>query len=168
MRYRVVRVWEKDPEAVLAGPLATLPLAPLADVSEDRLPDVVQRMEQRIDTEAVAEAVGMLWTTTYLLMGLKYDPELTRQLLKGVRAMKESATYQAILEEGEERGILKGEILTLRKVLLRQGTRRFGAPDALTLAAIEAIESADILEALVDRVSDVENWPDLLNGKHNN
>lgn len=119
-------------------------------------------MEARIDTEAPTEDIGMLWTTTFLLMGLKYEPELTQLLLKGVRAMKESSTYQALLAEGEERGILKGEALALRKILIRQGTRRFGAPDAQTQSAIEAITSIDVLEALIDRVFDVESWEDLL------
>jgi predicted transposase YdaD len=161
LRYRVVRVWEKAVEEVLRGELATLPLAPLAHVSENELPEVVRQMEARIDTEASAEDAGMLWTTTFLLMGLKYERELTRQLLKGVRAMKESTTYQAILEEGEERGILKGRIQAMKEILLRQGTRRFGAPDAQTQSAIEAIASTDVLEALIDRVFDVESWEDL-------
>jgi len=42
----------------------------------------------------------MLWTATYVLMGLKYPSAFTEQLLRGVRQMKESVTYQAILAEG--------------------------------------------------------------------
>jgi len=72
--------------------------------------------------------------------------------------MKESATYQSIVEEGEA----KGRAEEARKILLRQGGRRFGAPDARTQGAIEAITSVEQLEALLDRVLEVENWTDLL------
>src|SRR5712691_5118076 len=37
-------------------------------------------------------------------LGLRYPRDLTAELLRGVRAMKESVTYQAILEEGREEG----------------------------------------------------------------
>jgi predicted transposase YdaD len=62
--YRVVRIWEKSPQELLNAPLALLPLAPLTDVSADDLPNVVQRMEERIDAEAPVEERGLLWTTT--------------------------------------------------------------------------------------------------------
>ena len=162
LRYRVIRVWEKPVEEVLRGDLATLPLAPLSRVSPKALPGVVRSMEERIDRDARPEDVGMLWTTTFLLMGLKYKAEFTQQLLKGVLAMKESTTYQFILEEGR----VEGELRAARKILLRQGIRRFGVPDAQTQSALEEITSADILEALIDRISDVENWKDLLT-EHN-
>lgn len=43
-RYRVVRVWQQPIDQVLAGALATLPLAPLAAGADDILPEVVRRM----------------------------------------------------------------------------------------------------------------------------
>lgn len=158
MRYRVVRVWEKDPDEVLNGPLATLPLAPLADVSADELPGIVRRMEGRIETEALPEDRGVLWTTTFLLLGLKYDPEFSRQRLKGVLAMKEPSTYQHILQEGRA----EGELQEARKILLRLGTRRLGPPDEPTQAALEAITSLERLEQLTDRILEVESWSELL------
>jgi hypothetical protein len=45
LRYRVVRVWEKAVEEVLQGGLAALPLAPLANVSENELPAIVKQKE---------------------------------------------------------------------------------------------------------------------------
>jgi len=68
----------------ITGWLSDLAIGPARDVSENELPAVVKRMETKIDTEAPAESVEMLWTTTYLLMGLKYEPKLTRQVLQGV------------------------------------------------------------------------------------
>ena len=67
--YRLVRVWEMPVSVILAGSLATLPLAPIADVTENQLPDIVRTMETRIDREADPGERGLLWTATALLMG---------------------------------------------------------------------------------------------------
>jgi hypothetical protein len=91
-------------------------------------------------------------------MGLRYPRAFSEQLLKGVRAMKESVTYQAIIEEGEA----IGEVRAARAILLRLGSRRFGPPDARTRTAIDAITSAERLEQLTERILDVENWDELL------
>jgi hypothetical protein len=50
--YQVVRVWEMPVKLLLAGGLGTLPLAPLAKVTTEGLPDVIQRMKERIGQEA--------------------------------------------------------------------------------------------------------------------
>ncbi|HEY8749106.1 MAG TPA: hypothetical protein VIM11_14075 [Tepidisphaeraceae bacterium] len=50
--------------------------------------------------------------------------------------MKESVTYQAIIEEGEAKGIVKGmvkgnaegRVEEARSLVLRLGNRRFGPP----------------------------------------
>jgi hypothetical protein len=73
-------------------------------------------------------------------MGVRYPDDLVNQLLEGIQTMRESTTYQAILREGR----ITGE----QKLLLRLGTKRFGEPDATTVAAIEAIQDIDRLEAL--------------------
>jgi len=149
-RYRVVRVYEQPVEAILTGGLTTLPLAPLADLSGSAVGDVVRRMGARIDAEAAPAEAGMLWTATYVLMGLRYPSALTEQLLRGVRQMKESVTYQAILAEG------------VRDVILRQGVKRFGAPSAQAQAALAAITSVERLEQLAERLLEVETWDELL------
>lgn len=181
-QYHVVRVWEKPVEEVLAGGLATLPLAPLADVSLEALPEVVRHMEARMDREAPPGEAGILWTATYLLMGLRYERAVIHQLLRGVRGMKESTTYREILEEGEilglKRGLREGEARGLvqgkaagraegkaeeaRGLLLLLGTKRFGLPDAPTQAILEAITSLERLEQLAERLLEVENWQELL------
>lgn len=164
-RFRTVRVWQQPVEAILEGGVGLLPLAPLCAVGEDALPGVIRQMAVRIEAEAPEEA-GTLWTSTFVLMGLRYASEFAVQLLKGVRGMEESVTYQAILEEGAARGEAKGKAIGKvegeRNLLLRLGTQRFGAPDASTRAALEAITSVERLEALGDRLLKVENWAELL------
>ena len=144
-------------QAFLQGGVGTLPLAPLCDITPEALPAVIRQMEQQIDTKAPGEA-GTLWTSAYILMGLRYPPEFAARLLKGVRAMKESRTYQAILEEGEAKGRVEGE----RNLLLRLGSKRFGQPDAPTLETIQAIASLEQLEQLGEKLLEAESWAELM------
>jgi predicted transposase YdaD len=157
--YRVVRLWDENPEDYLTAAVNLVPLAPLTDVAESALPDLVRRMAERINAEPDPRA-EMLWTATYLLMGLSYSEETVSQLLEGVAKMQESTTYQALLRKGRDEGLITGE----QKILVRQGTKRFGAPDNTVLAAIEAIRDVQQLERLSERIldPDVRDWNSLL------
>ena len=106
-RYQIVRIWQLPVETCLDGGLGLVPLAPLGAVTEAELPAVIGRMRQRIDHEATAEEAATLWTAADVLMGLRYSRELVSELLRGVQNMKESVTYQAIVEEGVEKGRLE-------------------------------------------------------------
>jgi len=105
---------------------------------------------------------------TYLLLGLRVSDRVALQLLEGVQNMRESTTYQAILQEGREVGLIEGrEVGRLgeaQRLLLLQGEVRFGTPDAAIRGAIEAIHDLDRLERIGRRVVDpnVQNWEDLL------
>ena len=87
--------------------------------------------------------------------------------------MKESVTYQKILREGREglaeglakgltQGQAKGRAEEARRILRRQGTRRFGKPDTHIEAALDAIADLERLEQLTDRVLEVTAWEELL------
>ncbi len=153
-RYRVVRLWQQPVETVLAGGVGTLPLAPLCQVAAPELPAVIDRMGARIQAEATPAEAAVLWTSTYILMGLRYPLEVAAHLLRGVRDMRESSTYQAILDEGR----VEGE----RRALLLLGTKRFGPPDAPTREVIERLDSPGKLERLTERLLDVSSWDELL------
>jgi hypothetical protein len=160
--YGVVRVWELNVTEVLSGGVSTLPFAPIADVPRDALPAVVREMERRIDAEVPDEyQAGELWVATYVLLGLKYEKPFNAQLLKGVRRMKESVTYQAILEEGRVEGLVEGELREARRILLRVGAKRLGEPAEVVSARIQAVESREELETLIERVAEVESWGEL-------
>jgi predicted transposase YdaD len=107
------------------------------------------------------EEVGV----TAVLLGLRYSSELSAQLFRGVVSMKESSTYQAIVEEGRAEGIARGKaegaIAEAKKVLRLQGEQAFGAPDAATLAAIERLNDLERLEDLLKRVRTADGWADL-------
>lgn len=161
-RYLAVRVWEHPVDEVLTGELGTLPLAPISAVPTAALPDVIDRMDNRILQEATPSEAGTLWTATYILMGLRYPPGMTEQLLRRVRDMRESATYQAIVEEGRARGLVEGRAEEARAMLLRQGRKRFGPPDAHVLAMLDGINNRERLEELGERLLDVSTWDELL------
>ena len=68
--------------------------------------------------------------------------------------MHDSDTYQAILEEGEVRGV--------RWAILRLGRQRFSAPADESLKTLQDINDLERLELISDRVLDVSTWQDLL------
>jgi hypothetical protein len=157
--YEVVRLWQQPVEAFLTGPLATVPLAPLCQLSqhlseEEALRLVVERVLERLQQEAPPERVRQLLTAAYILTGLRTNPEVARGLFQGVRAMRESSTYQAILDEGR----IEGKQTTL----LRQGCKRFGEPDEATRQRLLAVTSVERLDALSERLLDVGSWQELL------
>jgi hypothetical protein len=103
----------------------------------------------------IEQMMTELWTATKVLLGLRYQAKLIEQLLQGVRAMKESTTYQAIKAEGR--------LEEVRRLLFRVGEERFvTGPTPEQQAVIEAITDADRLEELVIRTLHVGTWAELL------
>jgi len=160
LRYRILRVWEVPPEKWLAGGLGVVPLAPLGDVPQEELSGVNTRMKQRLGREP--RRAAELWAATYILMGLRYEPALVQTLLQGVVAMKESTTYQAIIEEGVAEGLSKGKLEEARTILLLQGRRRLGEPSAEALATLDALTDVHQLEELSLRLLESGSWQELL------
>lgn len=169
--FEVVRLWQVPVERLLASGLGTLPLAALGQMPEgqtldEALPEVVARLVQRIETETGAEQERLLLTASYVLMGLRLSHERAIELFQGVGKMRDSTTYQAILDEGRAEGLTKGrvegEVKEARKVLLRLGRKHLGEPSSTTEAAVQAIHDVDHLELLIERVMEVANWQELL------
>jgi hypothetical protein len=154
LRYRVLRVWQLPVESLLAGGIGTLPLAPVSDVSEARVPEVIRRMKERLSHERRRRRVRDLWAVTYVLLGLRYSDAFADLLFQEVLGMEESTTYQAIVR--------KGRISEARQFVLRLGRKRFGSPDDATEAALNAIEDVEKLEELGERILDVGSWEELL------
>ena len=55
-----------------------------------------------------------------------------------------------------------GEIRGERRIVLHLGTSLFGAPDADTLAKLEAIQSPEFLEELGLRLVKAKSWEEVL------
>lgn len=75
--------------------------------------------------------------------------------------MRESSTYQAILEEGRTEGRTEGAVAEAKRVLRLQGDAAFGPPDARTAALIEQLNDLVRLEELLTRVRTAGSWRDL-------
>jgi predicted transposase YdaD len=141
--------------------LATLPLAPLTDAAASCLSETLARMDARLLAEASTEERKDLWTGTFVLLGLRYPRESVAQLFRGIAAMKESDTYQAILEEGLERGLEQGALQGALRVLFVVGTPRLGEPDATIRQRLEAADSVEQVGEWVRQISSAESWSDL-------
>jgi predicted transposase YdaD len=177
-RYQVVRVWEQPVEEILRGGLGTLPLAPLSKVRTNDLPGIFERLAKRLEGETPPSERDTLWVATYVLMGLRYPLDFTKELFRGVQAMKESVTYQAIVAEGlaegrakgraegraegRVEGLAKGKIEGMKQALFLQGRKRLGRIDAESKAAIDAIGDLHQLEKLTERLLQVPSWKELL------
>jgi predicted transposase YdaD len=161
--YEVILLWERPVEELLSSGLATLPLAPLCRLPEgmsleDGMRWVLSRIFERLDREGAPALVRRLLTATFVLMGLRLERNQVRTLFQGVRVMRESDTYQAILDEGEARG--------LQNTLLRLGRKRFGEPDEGVRQAILAITDLGQLARLTEDLLDVSTWRELLARVH--
>ena len=172
--YDVIRLWLIPVEMILEGEIGILPLAPVSSVPKSKLKQVLRRMEERVNAELPPEDRDVFWTTTYLMMGLRYENEQSINLLKGVIGMTNSTTYMAIIQEGieigESRGEVRGkaegkaegEVSGLKSAVLRIGGKRFGPPSDEVKAQIESIIALEKIQELTDRILFVDTWTELL------
>lgn len=157
-RYQVLRLWEAQANGLLEGGIGLLPLATLTDDAATKLPRVLTRIRARIEGEVPDPSLaGTLWTATDVLMGLRYEKGLVEGLLRGVFTMKESVTYQAIVQEGE--------VKALRAMLQRLGGKKFGPPPEPIREMIDSTEDQQVLEAWCERVLETQSWQELLNNR---
>jgi hypothetical protein len=158
---QLVPLWERTAEDLLAGALGTTPLAMLGALPEgveltDGLTAVAQRLIERLEREASHEQKRKLLTSAFVLTGLRVQRDVARQIFRGVRAMRDSDTYLAIIDEGREE--------EAKKVILRQGQKRLGPADDATKARLSGITDPARLDRLIDRLFDATatGWQDLL------
>jgi predicted transposase YdaD len=162
-RHDVIRVWELPPERFLKGALGVLPFAPISAVTRTDLPEVLQEVKRRLQRDAPPSHVNKLWTAVYVLMGLRYQETVIDTLLKEVIGMEDSVTYQAIIAKGEAKGLKKGAITALQRVLVLLGQDQFGKPaGARVKTTIEKMDDPEELERLTVRVPHVKSWEELL------
>jgi hypothetical protein len=154
LRYEPIRVWQLPVQRLLAGGPGTLALAPISDVPEGEVRNVIGRMKERLNGPKAPRRAKDIWAATYVLLGLRYSDEFAHALFEEVLGMEESATYQAIVRRGRAE--------EARRMLVLVGEPKFGPPDAATRAAIENISEIAKLEELGVRLSTVDSWQELL------
>ena len=90
--------------------------------------------------------------------------------------MRESTTYQALINEGKNEGRVEGRVEgraegrvegrveSRTEDVLRLGTRRLGKPPQKTRALILSIRDESRLNELFDRAIDASSWNEIVNG----
>jgi len=104
-RFNLIRMWEQSPE-ILQKYLGLLPLAVLAKTSNPE--QILKQVVEQIEAVTDQRLQNNLAASTYLISGLILEKELVQKLFRS-KVMRESVTYQAVLEEGREEGKAEGE-----------------------------------------------------------
>ncbi len=157
-RFGVLKIWELPLDLILKGGLGILPLAPLADLGPASPESVMRDLEKRFRDECQPGQAADLWAATWLLLGLRYDTTTATGLIRGVREMKESSTYQLAVAEGELQGEIRGELREARAFVLRLGRKRFGPPSPTVQALIQALDDRECLEQIGERLLECQSW----------
>lgn len=176
-----LRLWEQDPEPLLADP-ALLPLAVLAR-DPSRSGALLRRVGQRLAAIANPDQKRITASGCQLLAGLAFSPDVIQRLL-AMSILEDSSVYQLIkrqalaegraegLEEGRAEGMAEGRaegmaegLLQGRQneaagLLLRQLQRRCGPLSDQQQQLIRSMP-VERLEQLGEAVLDFESAADL-------
>ncbi|MDJ0773086.1 MAG: DUF4351 domain-containing protein [Mastigocoleus sp. MO_167.B18] len=153
-RYRVIRMWEQNPEVLLKS----IPLLPLATLARTDSPQTLLKQIASevsiIEEDSTKQSIS---ACTQLLAGLVFEPQLIRQLFRR-KDMRESTIYQEILQEGREEGKKSGLRLVMRLLNRRIGSVNPQLEPKLQGLSLSQLE--DLGEALLDFTSeaDLVNW----------
>jgi hypothetical protein len=157
--FEIVRLWERPAEALLNGPLGAAPLSVLGALPEgadlvEGLTGVAQRLIERMEREAEPRQQKKLLTAAFVLTGLRVKRNQAVQVFAGVRAMRESDTFMAIIDEGRE--------IEARHLIRRLAKKTLGEPDEQSVTRLERITDRERLERIAERVAEASAWQDLL------
>ncbi|CAD0218153.1 conserved hypothetical protein [Planktothrix agardhii] len=165
--YRVIRLWEQDPDLLLSVP-GLLPFATLSQTNSPRT--LLEQIANQIATIEEPSQQADLLACTQVLAGLRFEKNLIRQLFRK-ETMRESVIYQEIredgllegLQQGRQQGLQQGRQREAMSFVTRQLTRRLGAiaptiQEQIQTLSVEELENLG--EALLDfsEATDLENW----------
>lgn len=158
-RYRVIRMWEQDPQPLLADS-ALLPLAPLAQTDSPR--GLLERVATQVANIESTDQQQNVSACVQMLAGLRFEKNLIRQFFRE-EIMRESVIYQDILQKGLQQGLQQGKQEGELAVVLRLLTRRIGTVDTEVqerLRGLSIVQLEDLAEALLDfsDATDLVNW----------
>lgn len=103
-RFQIIRMWEQLPQS-LQQYQGLLPFVTLCqtDNPEELLRQAAQQIEGIDDKKVQADLI----TAAYVISGLTLEKEIAKRILRQ-EVMRESVTYQEILQEGEVKGKAEG------------------------------------------------------------
>jgi hypothetical protein len=151
--YEIVRLWEWPVDVLLAADRGVTPLAVLGRLPEglsleEGLAAVAGRVVERLLNEAPPERAKKLLT------GLRVRRDVAARIFRGVRAMHESDTYLAILDEGQEKAS--------REALLVFCEERLGPPDEAIRSQLANVSDLDRLKRMIRRAANAASWQEIL------
>ncbi|MGI0481007.1 Rpn family recombination-promoting nuclease/putative transposase [Geminocystis sp. CENA526] len=124
--YRVIRIWECDPTPLLSKP-ELLPLAVLAKSEQPEM--LLSQVAEKVNAIENQRQKSNISACVELLAGINYSEELIKMYLHD-DILKESVTYQRILNDGvtkgEKLGEKKGEKNEAIALISRLLKKRFG------------------------------------------
>ena len=160
--YAIIRLWELPVEGLFAEGIGASLLALLTDEAAPRLPEFVNRFAERVEQECEnREDRNLLLTCGFILLGLRYDKEVIRALFKGVQQMRESSTYQSILDEGRDKGRVEGVVAARQEDLLALLEERFGSVPRQTEVRIRGCLDPLRLQAAIRKVLHLSSPDDI-------
>ncbi len=173
--FELIRLWETEPRTLLQN-AGTIPFAVLAEAIDKK--KVLQEVANRIESLSNQQARRDIAAASYVLAGLTMSDNIIKQILRS-EMMRESVTFQAILQEGRQVGIQEGrqvgiqegrqeglqtgQIQGKREMLQRLLTRKFGTLPPQISIQVECLtmpQLEDLAEAILDMQSltDLEQW----------
>ncbi|CBN56128.1 MULTISPECIES: DUF4351 domain-containing protein [Kamptonema] len=158
-RYRIIRMWEQNPAPLLVTP-ELLPLAALAQ--SDNPNTLLEQVAQQVAIIEETEQRNNISACVFVLAGLRFEKKLIRQLFRE-DIMRESVTYQDILQQGVQQGVQQGMQRGEVAILQRQISRRFGELEPQLSEQIQRLaipQLENLGEALLDfsNVADLAAW----------
>ena len=173
--YHIEKVWERPISHWLNGGPGLAPLALLTDEAESGLDTAVDRIRQSLQRQGAGENLtSEVFGSSFILGGLRYEQErLLDAFGRFCMLLEESTTYQYLIKKGMDKGRDEGRdegfqsgreigLHALRKIVVNNGTRRFGIPSPEKIASLQKIDDINRLELLAERIFEAQNWDDLL------
>jgi hypothetical protein len=157
-RYEVLRLWQQPPELFLDRGAGLLPLATLARLPDDVAPEaavaeIVRRIDERLTGLPEGEGLRIL-TGVYVLASLRVRRGSLSQIFGRYGMIKHTNAYDEM--------VYLGELRAFRRIIIRQGQGKFGAPTAEQQEALTQIEDDERLERILDAVPKASGWDELL------
>jgi hypothetical protein len=160
-----IRLWEQPLETMLSSSVGLMPLAPLAAMPEgisitEAMPEIIRRINQRLESEASPEQANRIRVWTYTLSGIHLTPGEIRDLIRQEKEMvlgeilKESS-FLVVLEEF-------AKCKWLREQILRRGRLRFGPVGDEPASSLEGIEDLSRLERMLDATFSANSWDEVM------
>jgi uncharacterized SAM-binding protein YcdF (DUF218 family) len=118
------------------------------------LADLILRLAERIIKEAPPDRARKLLTDAYLLTGLRLRRDAAARIFRGFRAMQETDTYLAILDEGQEKAT--------RENILEFCEARLGPADESIRALFSNVTDLARLKRMVRRAAIAGSWQEIL------